>query len=178
MDEGAKEPLPSSASGLYGPRRGKKSSAEGKRDSSSRRSRLLDGTSPSPPGSNIGRSTILAWARAYEKGRRLESLYPEERKDKGRSRVMDEEAIAALVSLKKDRMGVSLPVLLKEARAEGILPPRYMVSYATIYRISRNTESPRRTTSIPTGGSSRPSCRTTSGSRIVCTAPKRFAKGG
>lgn len=86
--------------------------------------------------SHISRSTILSWLRAYEKGgRRLESLYPDERKDKGRSRVMDEEAIAALVGLKKDRMGASLPVLLKEARSKGILPPRYMVSYATIYRI-------------------------------------------
>lgn len=86
--------------------------------------------------SHISRSTILSWVRAYEKaGRRLESLYPDERKDKGKSRVMDEEAIAALVALKKDRMGVSLPVLLKEARSKGILPPRYMVSYATIYRI-------------------------------------------
>jgi putative transposase len=86
--------------------------------------------------SRISRSTILSWVRAYEKGgRRLESLYPDERKDKGRSRVMDEEAIAALVALKKDRMGVSLPVLLKEARTRGILPARHMVSYATIYRI-------------------------------------------
>jgi putative transposase len=85
--------------------------------------------------SSISRSTILSWVRAYEKGRRLESLYPEERKDKGRSRVMDEEAIAALVNLRKQRMGVALPVLLKEARAKGILPARYMVSYATIYRI-------------------------------------------
>ncbi len=86
--------------------------------------------------SHISRSTILSWARVYEKeGRRLESLYPEERKDKGRSRVMDEEAIAALIHLKKEHQGVSLPVLLKEARARGILPAHYMVSYATIYRI-------------------------------------------
>jgi putative transposase len=86
--------------------------------------------------SHISRSTILSWVRAYEKGgRRLESLYLDERKDKGRSRVMDEEAIAALIYLKKERMGVSLPVLLKEARAKGILPARHMVSYATIYRI-------------------------------------------
>jgi putative transposase len=86
--------------------------------------------------SHISRTTILSWARAYEKGgRRLESLYPDERKDKGRSRVMDEEAIAELIHLKKERMGVSLPVLLKEARVKGILPARYMVSYATIYRI-------------------------------------------
>jgi hypothetical protein len=86
--------------------------------------------------STISRSTILSWVRAYEKGgRRLEGLYPDERKDKGRSRVMDEEAISALVHLKKERMGVSLPILLKEARVKGILPKRYMVSYATIYRI-------------------------------------------
>jgi putative transposase len=86
--------------------------------------------------SHISRSTILSWVRAYEKGgRRIESLYLDERKDKGRSRVMDEEAIAALIYLKKERMGVSLPVLLKEARAKGILPARHMVSYATIYRI-------------------------------------------
>lgn len=86
--------------------------------------------------SHISRSTILSWMRAYEKGgRRLESLIPDERKDKGKHRVMDEEAISALVNLKKDRMGVSLPVLLKEARARGILPVRYMVSYATIYRM-------------------------------------------
>jgi len=86
--------------------------------------------------SHVSRSTILSWVRAYEKGgRRIESLYPDERKDKGRSRVMDEEAIAALVNLKKERMGVTLPVILKEARTKGILPARYMVSYATIYRI-------------------------------------------
>jgi putative transposase len=84
----------------------------------------------------VSRSTILSWVRAYEKGgRRLESLYPDTRKDKGKSRVMDEEAVSALVNLKKDRMDVSLPVLLKEARAKGILPARYLVSYATIYRI-------------------------------------------
>jgi putative transposase len=86
--------------------------------------------------SHISRSTILSWMRAYEKGgRRLESLYPDERKDKGAHRVMDEEAVSALVNLKRNRLGVSLPVLLKEARAKGILPARFMVSYATIYRI-------------------------------------------
>jgi transposase InsO family protein len=86
--------------------------------------------------SHVSRTTILSWIRAYESGgRRLESLYPEERKDKGRSRVMDEEAVAELIQFKKDRMGVPLPVLLKEARAKGILPARHMVSYATIYRI-------------------------------------------
>ena len=83
----------------------------------------------------ISRSTILSWARAYTKARNLESLYPEDRKDRGRVRVMDEETIASLVRLKKERRGMSLPVLLKEAKARGILPGRLTVSYATLYRI-------------------------------------------
>ena len=83
----------------------------------------------------ISRSTILSWACAYGKARTLESLYPEDRKDRGRVRVMDEETIASLVRLKRDHRGMSLPVLLKEAKARGILPGRLTVSYATIYRI-------------------------------------------
>jgi transposase InsO family protein len=66
---------------------------------------------------------------------RLESLYPEDRKDKGRSRVMDEETVAALIHLKKDRMGMSLTVLLKEARIKGILHKKHTASYATLYRL-------------------------------------------
>lgn len=88
--------------------------------------------------SRVSRSTILSWARAYEKGRRLESLYPEDRKDKGRSRVLDEETVAALIHLKKERRGISLPLLLKEARIKGILHKKYMASYATIYRLFKN----------------------------------------
>ena len=42
---------------------------------------------------------------------------------------MDEETIASLVRLKKERRGMSLPVLLKEAKARGILPARLTVSF-------------------------------------------------
>lgn len=77
------------------------------------------------------KSSSLSRARAYERERKLESLFFEERKDKEKSRVMSEEAVAALIHLKKERTGVSLPVLLKEARAKGVLPGGYMVTYAT-----------------------------------------------
>ena len=59
-------------------------------------------------------------------------LYPEDRKDRGRVRVMDEETIASLVRLKKERRGMSLPVLLKEAKARGILPGRLTVSFCDL----------------------------------------------
>ena len=86
--------------------------------------------------SSIGRSTILEWLRIYERsGRRLESLYPDERSDKGKTRALDDEAALALLTLKKDRPGVSLPVLMREAKQKRILPER--VSYATVYRLFR-----------------------------------------
>ena len=85
--------------------------------------------------SRISRGTIIAWARAYARSHTLESLYPDDRKDKGRPRVMDEETQASLVRLKNEMRGISLRVLIKEAKARGILPGRLTVSHATIYRI-------------------------------------------
>ena len=82
----------------------------------------------------IGRSTILTWLRIYERsGRRLESLYPDERCDKGASRALDEESTAALLALRKDLPKVSLSVLMKEAKKRRIMPER--VSYATVGRL-------------------------------------------
>jgi hypothetical protein len=92
---------------------------------------------------------------------------------------MDEEAVAELIQFKKDRMGVPLPVLLKEARAKGILPSRHMVSYATIYRIFKlHTGSRRAITPIPTGEGLKRNSRMICGSRTVCMAQRSFTKGG
>lgn len=80
------------------------------------RKRLLREKSSSEweiPGSGrsyISPSTILSWAARYRKsGGRIESLYPEERRDKGRPRVLDDDTVLALVELKKQLRGASLP---------------------------------------------------------------------
>jgi transposase InsO family protein len=86
----------------------------------------------------ISVSTILAWVRRYEKGgRRLESLYPEVRKDRGRPRVLDEETILSLVELRKQLRGASLPVIMREARLRKILTPDVKAHPVTIYRLFR-----------------------------------------
>jgi putative transposase len=78
----------------------------------------------------IGRSTILTWLRIYERsGRNLESLYPDERSDKGASRALDHESVAALLALRKDLPKVSLALLMTGR----IIPER--VSYATVGRL-------------------------------------------
>lgn len=82
----------------------------------------------------IGRSTILTWLRIYERsGRKLESLYPDERSDKGTPRALDEESTAGLLAFRKDLPRVSLSVLMKEAKKRRIIPER--VSYATVGRL-------------------------------------------
>lgn len=88
--------------------------------------------------SRISASTILSWVRRYERGgRRLESLYPEGRRDRGRPRSLDEETVLALCELKKQFRGASLPVVLKEAKNRHILGHDFKVAKATIYRLFR-----------------------------------------
>jgi len=47
--------------------------------------------------------------RAYERERKLEGLFFEEKKNKRKSRVMNEEAVTALIHHKEEQTGVSAP---------------------------------------------------------------------
>lgn len=90
---------------------------------------------PNSERSYISRSTILNWLRRYEEsGGKLESLYPCERADKGKTRAINEEDALSLINLKKELKGASLPVIMKVARQRKILPLNFKTSYATIYR--------------------------------------------
>lgn len=86
--------------------------------------------------SHISRSTILSWVRLYEEsGGRLESLYPQDREDKGKTRAIGEDEALALINLKKEFKDTSLHVLMRMARQRKILPVDFKTSYATIYRL-------------------------------------------
>lgn len=91
------------------------------------------------PGSvrtHISRSTILYWVRMYESGgRKLESLCPDERSDRGSLRAIDEDTVSLLCNLKKKYSGASLPVIMRIAREQKILPHDFKGSRATIYRL-------------------------------------------
>lgn len=91
------------------------------------------------PGSGrtrVSRSTIREWLRRYEEsGRKLESLVPKDRGDMGISRSIDAETEMALVNLKREYPKASLPVILKKARQQKILPADFRTSHQSIYRI-------------------------------------------
>ena len=91
---------------------------------------------PSTGRSRLSVSAILSWVRKYERGgRRLESLYPEPRSDRGKPRALPEETVLALCELKRQYKGASLPVVLKAARAKNIIGHDFKAANATIYRL-------------------------------------------
>jgi transposase InsO family protein len=86
----------------------------------------------------ISTATIQTWVRRYERsGRKLSSLYPVERSDKGSFRSMDEETIQTLVNLKRELKGASVPVILRHAKVRKLLPADFKVTRATLYRLFR-----------------------------------------
>lgn len=62
--------------------------------------------------------------------------------------MLDPETATAFLRLKKDYRGATLPTLLPEAKARGIVPPTFRVSRATLYRFfkrqAREDDSPSR----------------------------------
>ncbi len=93
---------------------------------------------PSSSRTRISAATIQAWVRRYERsGRKLASLYPVERSDKGSFRSMDEETIQTLVNLKRELEGASVPVILRQAKVRKLLPADFRVTTATLYRLFR-----------------------------------------
>jgi len=85
---------------------------------------------------SISRSTILNWLKLYERsGNKLESLEPQERKDRGSSRAIDNETAAAFVALRKDNLALSLPVLVKLAKNRGIIGKDIVMPKDSLYRL-------------------------------------------
>jgi putative transposase len=83
----------------------------------------------------ISVSTIALWIRSYlRSGWKLESLYPQGRGDRGRSRVLDEEAGQMLVRLRREMPRAPVRVLIEELRSRKLIDPWVRVCSTTVYR--------------------------------------------
>jgi transposase InsO family protein len=90
---------------------------------------------PGSTRSRIGMSTIKEWINRYRvSGNRLESLYPNEREDKGKSRVIDDDTAAGIVKLRKEMLHATLPILVRVARERKIILPGKALAHSTLYR--------------------------------------------
>jgi len=84
----------------------------------------------------ISRGTILRWMRRYRASNgRLESLYPQDRSDRGKSRVIDEETALGLIRPREEMPRATLATLIKQMQARGIVTPAAVPSASTVYRL-------------------------------------------
>lgn len=91
------------------------------------------------PGSlrtRISESTIKDWIRRYKNSdKKLESLYPSDRSDCGKTRAIDSKTATSLIALRKEMPAVKLPVLMKEAQKRKIIIPEKTVTYSSLHRL-------------------------------------------
>jgi len=84
----------------------------------------------------ISRGTILRWMRRYRASNgRLESLYPQDRSDRGKSRVIDEETALALIQLRQEMPRATIATLIKQLQTRGISTPATVLCSSTVYRL-------------------------------------------
>ena len=88
---------------------------------------------------SISKESILAWIRIYIRGgKRLESLYPKIRKDKGKYRSLDATIRLAIREIKRDKPNLRCPALVNELRHRKILTMDEHINLSTIYRFLKN----------------------------------------
>ena len=87
----------------------------------------------------ISRSAILRWIRLYsESGGRLESLYPKDRSDNGKSRAIDEETGLNLIHLRREMSDATVPVLIRIMKKRNLSAPGKDLKSTTVYRFLHN----------------------------------------
>lgn len=105
---------------------------------------------PGSQRSSISGSTIKEWIARYRaSGNKLESLYPRNRSDRGKSRAIEQETAQGLLALRKELPEVTLPVFMREAKQRKILLPGMRVTYSTLYRFLQSEGMLKKPSSAP-----------------------------
>ena len=82
----------------------------------------------------ISENTIYRWIRRYrQSGGKIQSLYPQKRNDRGKTRKLDEETILAILRARKNRPHTPVPMLLADLKRQLLVPPR--IGLTTVYRL-------------------------------------------
>ena len=84
---------------------------------------------------SISESTILRWITEYQAGgRRLETLQPKNRSDRGKSRSIDEETGLALLAIKREFPSTPADILIKKIQGRNLVSPGIDLYPSTVYR--------------------------------------------
>ena len=83
----------------------------------------------------IGRSTIRDWIARFEAGGgRLEALYPQERKDMGKSRCIDDETAANLVQLRREMPAATVETVINIMHHRQLVSPGTTLAPTSVWR--------------------------------------------
>ncbi len=80
----------------------------------------------------LSKSTLLGWIRQYTG--KFESLYPKERSDQGKARVLNDDTVSLILKLRIDNPNVTVHTLIESL--EKITCKRH--SYSSVYRFLRH----------------------------------------
>ena len=84
---------------------------------------------------HVSRSTLLRWIRQYrQSGGRIQSLYPDDRNDKGKARAIDDETAQNLIQLRKEMPRAPVYALIEAANRRHLVTPDTHLCKTTVYR--------------------------------------------
>jgi putative transposase len=83
----------------------------------------------------ISRTTILDWVRKNERGDlRMEAPFPKDRKDRGNSLGLDEEAVLILRKVRQEMRAAPVIRLIEEMKSRGWIEKGDRLNPSTVYR--------------------------------------------
>jgi putative transposase len=84
----------------------------------------------------IGRTTILRWIKLYKDANgKIESLYPPERDDRGRSRSMDEETCLCVIALRRKFPRITMRGLIEKMQEKTLVGRGVRLHPSSVYRL-------------------------------------------
>lgn len=84
----------------------------------------------------VSHTTILRWMQLYKKSNgKLESLYPFDRSDRGKSRAMPEETVLSLIALREELPRLTIGKLIAKMEERGLVSAGVRLNPSTVYRL-------------------------------------------
>ena len=91
-------------------------------------------TIPGSTRTRVAPETFRDWLKRYRHGG-FEALLPKPRSDRGRPRLLPQAVTDLLVSIKEDHPKLSVPLVIREARASGHVPADLPLPPSTVHRL-------------------------------------------
>jgi len=93
-----------------------------------------DYTIPGSARTRVAPETLRDWLKRYRKGG-FDALMPKPRADRGRSRALPQPVADLLITLKEDHPEISVPLVIRAARASGEVPEALPLPPSTVHRL-------------------------------------------